>query len=762
MVSSYLFVKKDMRNMIINLYKEEGYKMLSELFGMLSSVDVGNAKGRFDINLNKRRIKSISSFSSNSIFYFPLVVSDQCTLEEVTMISRALEKQYASFVVACISLMPFHRIRSDDQASVEEYLRQFHQNMGINSGNGLDKALGMIRTIEDLSESAVPDEARRFYEYLWRESQRTNTNPVIHLRENYESLQELFNEEALDRYTKILVDRADRINEEMSEWGFIGMDPPDDFDESFDLISYSADMNEGAIQTAMAAIKFKLESVPDNKIKSCPSLSKLRSLESKLNTLKSKYAKYLKRYKKKHKENKDSNSKLKIRFQGLSIDDPKAFMQQYGSYIRTINRKLKLVETRRNELRSKKGLSESSEGWDDFDLFSLDSLIESIQYELNASDSEIFFINEDYENDDTWELNLRNERLSKSIVQMTKLKDDEQKAKQSAIREAKKQKEGRVKAEQERDSMKTERSRAIHQANRYRDENQDLKQQIKNFDFSRSENPNQVDGDNQIPGGVDIYYNSKFPDNPDPGRFHGPGDNIVAGRARKGDEFKPFGDKVFTDMEMKKANDMIPTFTKASIGFIVDNTETVVTRDVLIGIKTYVHKAPTAELINDLYTSIISKRKFLKFIKFVTGEEKSLSDLLFGIQELKTDALSGQTKSTKWKAAFQRRKRWQKMSIPFLMREYTPNGTIVITMNEVDYIRDNYGIDLMKSGHIKMLMDQNFLLGFAILDQSNELVYVMYDGHNYQFQEYSYNQLEREQQTTDRMMRELYRSFGRA
>ena len=740
--------------------------MLSELFGMLSSVDVGNTKGRFDINLNKRRIRSISSFSSNSIFYFPLVVSDQCTLEEVTMISRALEKQYASFVVACISLMPFHRIRSDDQASVEEYLRQFHQNMGINSGNGLDKALGMIRTIEDLAESAVPDDARNFYEYLWRESQRTNTNPVIHLRENYESLQNLFNEDALDRYTQILVDRANLINEEMSEWGFIGMDPPDDFDETFspDFIT------EGAIQTAMASIKFKLEAVSDNKIKSCPSLSKLRSLESKLNTLKSKYAKYLKRYKRKHKENKEngSKSKLKIRFQGLSIDDPKAFMQQYGSFIRMINRKLKLVDTRRSELRSRKGISESADGLDELDLFSLDSLIESIDQDLNAPDSEIFSLNEDYEDD--YENHMRIERLSKSYQDEHKRRIYEEKAKDSAVKQAQKEHQGRVSAEEKLKKANEIKSRALHQANRSEGEKKELKSRVAELEKQNKElsnNTNPSDGnisslDNPSPGGIDIYYNKKFKDNPDPGRYHGPMDNIVAGRAKKGDEFKPFGDKVFTDMEMKKANDMIPTFTKASIGFIVDNTETVVTRDVLIGIKTYVHKAPTAELINDLYTSIISKRKFLKFIKFVTGEEKSLSDLLFGIRELKTDALSGQTKSTKWKAAFQRRKRWQKMSIPFLMKEYTPNGTIVITMNEVDYIRENYGIDLMKSGHIKMLMDQNFLLGFAILDQSNELVYIMYDGHNYQFQEYAYGQLEREQQTTDRMMRELYRSFGRA
>ncbi len=60
-----------------------------------------------------------------------------------------------------------------------------------------------------------------------------------------------------------------------------------------------------------------------------------------------------------------------------------------------------------------------------------------------------------------------------------------------------------------------------------------------------------------------------------------------------------------------------------------------------------------------------------------------------------------------------------------------------------------------------MLMEQNFLLGFVIVDQSDEIVKVLYDGHGYDMQEYSYAQLERENTASDRMMRELYRSLSR-
>ena len=101
------------------------------------------------------------------------------------------------------------------------------------------------------------------------------------------------------------------------------------------------------------------------------------------------------------------------------------------------------------------------------------------------------------------------------------------------------------------------------------------------------------------------------------------------------------------------------------------------------------------------------------------------------------------------------------MSIPYLMKEYTPNGTVVMTMNEVNFIKDQYGIDVMNMDHVRMIMDTDFLLGFVIVDQSEEVVYVRYDGHDYGFQTYTYAMLDREAAASDRMIREMYRAMSR-
>ena len=68
----------------------------------------------------------------------------------------------------------------------------------------------------------------------------------------------------------------------------------------------------------------------------------------------------------------------------------------------------------------------------------------------------------------------------------------------------------------------------------------------------------------------------------------------------------------------------------------------------------------------------------------------------------------------------------------------------------------------MLPSHVEMLMDHNFLLGFVVLDQANELCYVCYDGKGGNMETYTYAMLERsDTDKSDRMLRELYRSMAR-
>lgn len=363
----------------------------------------------------------------------------------------------------------------------------------------------------------------------------------------------------------------------------------------------------------------------------------------------------------------------------------------------------------------------------------LDFCLESIEKQLNAPDSEIFSLTE------ARVLSVGDVVTADDIDAMNAVRGEYEEKGNKILNQARKT---------ARDT-KAEAEKQTQRADRLSDRNKELEREVEALKKSQAK-----PGKGQEPSGsafdAGAYYD----------RAH-PRGGINASRVRiRDDKVKPFDREVFTDMDMKRANDAIPIFTKATIGFVIDDTEEVINRDILIGIKAYIHKAPSMELINDVYNCIINKRKFLRFVKFVTGEERSLSDLLFGIRELKNDALDAKGKSSEWRSAFKRRRRWAKMSIPYLTKEYTPNGIVVMTMNEVNFIKDQYGIDVMNNDHVRMIMDADYLLSFVVIDQAEEMVYVTYDGHGYGFQQYTYAMLEREQQTSDRMMRELYRSLS--
>lgn len=711
--------------------------MFSELAGLLASLDIskgsaGNSAKSKARNIlmraNKQKIGSISAYSSNSIFYFPTIVSDQMMPSEQAMIIRMIEKNYASFVVACVSLLPVHHISADDSAAITNYLQIFHQNMGMKSvdPNVMAKVFGYASKTLQESTGVSEDDFKAFQDFLyecWQKSKETNQDYIKIVSETV-SINDMFTKDPIDPRTKLLQEQFNRQNAELEEWGFLGEatadmfdddmeltdddyddldeEDPDDEDEDPELnnmidrmLGENASMNEGNVHQSINSIKFSIESVSENKILSCQSLTKLNAMEGKLNKLKGKYAKYLNRYKAKVKENAEEGTKksLAIRFNNAVISNPKAFMQQYGEYIKIINKRLKTIEKRRKILRDRKGLSESAEvnpliDLTQMDFDAIDYCIRSIDECITAKDEDIFILTEAKDDDN-----------------YTRIKVSEKESLES----------DREKLADARDLINT-----------YQSDADSYKEKIQKQDAE-----------------LKIIKDAK----------------AKSARIMPKESIRPFERSVFTDMDVKKANDALPMFAKATISFVVDDTGEVLNRDLLIGIKAYMHLAPAAELVTDIYNCIINKRKFLRFVKFITGEERSLSDLLFGINELKTDALSNKSESGRWRSAFRSRKRWSKISIPKLMKEYTPNGTLVITMNEVNYLKDQYGIDIMRSDHVKMLMDADFLLGFVIIDQANEMVYVTYDGHGYGFQQYTYNMLERAAEISQREMMQLYRAF---
>lgn len=75
-----------------------------------------------------KRPRSISASATDGICYFPVVVDDSIPLEDALIISRALERKYATFVLTTLTMNPYMQLENGE-ISAADYVKKFHQNM---------------------------------------------------------------------------------------------------------------------------------------------------------------------------------------------------------------------------------------------------------------------------------------------------------------------------------------------------------------------------------------------------------------------------------------------------------------------------------------------------------------------------------------------------------------------------------------------------------------------------------------------------------
>jgi len=200
-----------------------------------------------------------------------------------------------------------------------------------------------------------------------------------------------------------------------------------------------------------------------------------------------------------------------------------------------------------------------------------------------------------------------------------------------------------------------------------------------------------------------------------------------------------------SDNDVKKSNELVPTTLSLTMQ-IKDGKSFGGVSNFVIGVKGLLHPVNSNDMISNLLDGYKSGNKFFNFIRWTTGEISFLKDLIFNIDEIKDDVVNKYSKEkSHWWTTLKRRKTLSKAKAAFSggRKNILPNASIVCSMEEVMEIKDVYGVDLMDVKHVKKLMDRYFLLGFAIVDDSQELCYFIFDGEN-NYQAISYKGLEKE------------------
>lgn len=95
-----------------------------------------------------QRHKSLARSATEGTFNFPVIVSNMMSVEDATLISKALERQFASFSLTVLTMNPY--LYTSGAPTAQKYLKKYHQNLDFKTD-----ATDIINTVTSLATEAA-------------------------------------------------------------------------------------------------------------------------------------------------------------------------------------------------------------------------------------------------------------------------------------------------------------------------------------------------------------------------------------------------------------------------------------------------------------------------------------------------------------------------------------------------------------------------------------------------------------------------------
>lgn len=198
--------------------------------------------------------------------------------------------------------------------------------------------------------------------------------------------------------------------------------------------------------------------------------------------------------------------------------------------------------------------------------------------------------------------------------------------------------------------------------------------------------------------------------------------------------------------EYKKANELQPTLMV--INFKIKSGDRFIPVDsMVIGVKAKLYPIGSEDIITHLVSKTKDANWIQKFIKASTKEISFFKDFLFAIDKAKVDALSMSHKGSSnmmWKVLERRANKSKFNKLMARSNDSTAITTIMVSQNEVDYMKKEYQVDISDIHTARTLLDQYNLIGLCIVDESLEIAKFLYDTGDDMWETISFSNLERE------------------
>ena len=242
-------------------------------------------------------------------------------------------------------------------------------------------------------------------------------------------------------------------------------------------------------------------------------------------------------------------------------------------------------------------------------------------------------------------------------------------------------------------------------------------------------------------------------------KYNNPLKEAVAPNA--GNKHVDLSKDMLKDNDVKKSNELVATTLHVRIRLINDKKEDMGVVDFIVGIKCILHPIKSDDMIKNMVNACKNDNKVFNFLRWTTGEISFFRDFLFNMKEIKSDVTDYKAGSSPWWITLKRRKSFANLKDTAIIgKRILPNATIVISAEEAEFIKSEYGFDLYNPIFFNKIMKTYFLLGFVIVDSSAQIAHFLYEDQN-DFQTVTFSALEKSSVNDERKFKEMLKVVNR-
>jgi hypothetical protein len=212
------------------------------------------------------------------------------------------------------------------------------------------------------------------------------------------------------------------------------------------------------------------------------------------------------------------------------------------------------------------------------------------------------------------------------------------------------------------------------------------------------------------------------------------------------DDDNKYAEVQYNRVAYEKLNNAQPTIINTCLTIKPSKgSQDIVKKPFTFGVKTIIHSISSEDVVYYLSDSVKNKSKFFRLFKWTTGEISFFKDLVAQSSVMKKMAIDSEKRETFWwrklKSLSERHFIANLMDLVKRKPAPVPTATLVISKEDVDRIKNKYGIDIYtsKSFAYKIIKDY-FLLSLVIVDESTEMFHI-FDETSRLFIHYSFDSM---------------------